>query len=95
MAKNKNTPVEMAKAEEGWNDGKRIIPFAELPDKYLQAALIHAERKQLFYFKRTNLFADLIEKLEEEAEKRGIELNHLKGEFTRNNTNYRKKHGKK
>ena len=84
MAKNKNTPVQMAKAEEGWFNKKRIVPFKEMSDEYLQAAIKTAERKELWFFNRAQVFSQLLDKLLDEAESRKLEVTHIPHEFTHN-----------
>jgi hypothetical protein len=86
MAHNRKKPVEMSKTTDGWYDGKTglIIPFRDLTDRHLQNALLNAERQEYYLFKRTAIFSQLVDKLTEEGERRGIELRHHKSNFTYN-----------
>lgn len=85
----KEERVEIAKIAdtEGWFDGKKVIPFSEMDDEYLQNAKLHAQRKELYYHNRYTLFSDLVWKMDQEAEHRGIQLRDYNTEYHRN---YRK-----
>jgi hypothetical protein len=75
--------------EDGWFDGQRYIPFRELPNTRLQTAKLYAQRKQLHYFNKAAYFSELVEKLENEAEKRGIELRDFNTEFHKNERHFK------
>lgn len=70
--------------KDGWFDGKKYIPFKELTDHHLQTAKLHAQRKELTYWNRASHFAKLAEKLDKEAERRGLELRDYNTEFHKN-----------
>ena len=90
--KNKHEPVQMSKLDEGWFDGKKVIPFAEMSNDYLQNAKIHAQKKELYFFNRATIFSELVEQLEKEAESRGIELPDYDTEFHKNRRVLKTKH---
>jgi hypothetical protein len=76
MANKKKKSIQMAKPnkEEGWFDGKKVIPFGELDESYLQNILTRCEKKELFYFNQCQKFSKLIDKIMDEAERRGVML---------------------
>jgi hypothetical protein len=67
-----------------WKIGSKYIPIKDLSDIHLQRAKMFAQRKELLYFQRLNLFSELIEKLEAEAERRGITLKDYQAEYFEN-----------
>lgn len=77
----------------GWLDIKsgNVIPFDQLSEKALKAAIVDAEAKELRYHNKSSFFAELAGKLLDEAERRGIEVEHLNTEFTVKNVSDRYK----
>lgn len=77
---------------DGWKtrDGK-LVPFDSLSDKELRDALQEAEFRELSHHNRSTFFGVLAEKLEQEAERRGLEVEHYQTEFTAKNVEARKK----
>lgn len=84
--KKKKEALQIAKTTDGWYDGKRgvVIPWADLTDAHLQSALLNAERQEIYLFNRTAFFGNLVEKLMDEAEKRGLQVRHHKSQYTYN-----------
>lgn len=70
--------------KEGWWNGKKIIPFSQMSDEYLQNAKVAAQKKELGYFDKATLLSEIIDKLEAEANKRGIELHDFDSDFHKN-----------
>ena len=61
----------------GWYNGrdKRIIPFKDMSDEYLAIAHQTAQKKELYYDNRADVFSRLQKELEQEADRRKIILN--------------------
>jgi hypothetical protein len=73
--KKRNLPLHMSGTPERfWWDGKKNIPVKKLSNAHLKRAKMFAQKKELEYFKLVNVFNGLVEMLEIEAERRGIEL---------------------
>jgi hypothetical protein len=58
--------------------------ISELEDKHLQKAFFYAQSKELDFHNRYLLFFELADKLEEEGNRRGIQLKDLNTEFHKN-----------
>lgn len=82
--KNPKEPIQMTQVDKGWFDGKNTIPYSEMTEKHLANAKIHSQKKELFYFNRASLFNELVELLEKEGERRGIELPDHDTDFHKN-----------
>ena len=76
-------PIE-EKQVKGWFDGKKMIPFSEMSDEYLQAAHGKCQNKEREYNARAAIFNQLQELIEEEALKREVELK-PNSKFAKNN----------
>ena len=87
----KDDRIQVVGSTEGWFDGKTLIPFDKLSDKRLQNVLIHAQRKQVTYHNKYCIFSELIERIEDEAEKRGLTLRDYDSEFHKNERMLREK----
>ena len=68
-----------------WFDGEKYIPFSELTNEHLQNAFTRCQKKVLYWYNRANVFDELAEKLELEAERRGITLKEVDAEFYKRN----------
>jgi hypothetical protein len=80
--------TEPAKRDDVWWDGKAYIPFTEMTDVHLQRAKMFAQKKELNYFERTGMFAELADKLDEEAAKRGLTLKDYDANYFKNKKAY-------
>lgn len=70
-----------------WRGSKGEKPISEMSKKHLQLAKLYAQRRELYFFNKMNIFSQKIEELEAEAEKRGFSLKDLETDF---HTNRRK-----
>lgn len=71
------------------NNGKtRVIPFSELTDDHLQRAYFVTQNKTLEHSNKSITFAELSEKLEEEATSRGLTLKSIEDEENHRIGNY-------
>ncbi len=84
-------PIHMAGKPKGWFNGEKYIPFNEMTNEHLQSAKIHAQRKELFFQNRACVFDQLVEAIEEEAERRGIELRDHNTEYHQKRADYKKR----
>lgn len=84
-AKQVKQELHMTADVNGWFDGEKFIPFSSMSDEHLQRAKLHAQRKEIFYHNRTCVFSELVEKIDDEAEKRGKTLRDHNTEFHKNN----------
>lgn len=75
---------------QGWKtkEGK-VVPFSSLSNEELQDALQHAEKREMLYHNKSSFFGAIVEKLEEEASSRGLELMHYESEFSQKNAQAR------
>lgn len=64
-------------------DGE-FIPFSEMTNSHLRAAKNHAQGKELYYFHKTGEWTDIVEKINNEAERRGIVIKDRKSQFHKN-----------
>lgn len=83
-AKQAKQELQMTSDPNGWFDGQRFIPFSKMSDEHLQRAKLHAQRKEIFYHNRTNVFSELVEKLDNEAARRNKVLRDHNTEFHKN-----------
>lgn len=70
--------------KDGWFIGTAYVPFKELSDHHLQTAKLHAQRKELKYWNTSSHFAKLAEKLDQEANRRGLTLRDYDTDFHKN-----------
>lgn len=87
--KHDKEPIQMVNVEKGWYDGKKVIPFSQMTDEHLKNAKLHAQKKELFFFNRSAVFGELVELLEEEANRRGIDLPDRDTEYHKKRRNYK------
>lgn len=57
------------------------VPVDQLSEKHLQNAYNTACAKELYYHNKTMIFSNLVEVLEEEAQRRGVTLQEYNTEF--------------
>jgi hypothetical protein len=82
---NKEVHMSSDPREHGWvNKNKEVIPFEKMSNTHLQRAKMWAQLQQLRHFNRMNKLTDVIEKLEKEAERRGIKLKDYNTKYHRN-----------
>lgn len=76
---------EVHNQENCWRtkDGE-YIPFSEMTASHLRNAKHYAQAKEEFYVHKSFEYSIMIEKLEEEAERRGIVLKDRKSRFQKN-----------
>jgi len=68
-------PAEaISNPENTWFDGEKYIPVSEMSNDHLQRAKYYAQTKEESFYKKAFEFADKINMLEVEAERRGIIL---------------------
>lgn len=72
------------KRDDVWFEGDKYIPIKDMTDVHLQRAKMFAQKKELFYFNMGNVFAGLIEKLDEEALSRGVTLKDKENVYFKN-----------
>jgi hypothetical protein len=65
-------------------DGE-FIPFSEMTNSHLRNAKHFAQAKEEYFWHKSSEMTGLIEKIEAEAERRGISLNDRKSKFQKNN----------
>ena len=81
----------IGKPANSWlNSEGKYVPFEKMSDEHIQLAHTHAVNKEREYNAKSSLFNKLQEGLEEEAEKRGIEII-PRNSFAKKNMSYRKK----
>lgn len=83
-AKKVKEELHMSADQEGWFNGEKIIPYSSMSQEHLQRAKLHAQRKELFYYNRMQVFSDLVIKIDDEAVRRGITLRDHTTEFHKN-----------
>lgn len=81
----------MVSRTDAWFDGKTYIPFEKMTPKRLQNAKIHAQRKELLHHNKCGVFAQLVDNLDAEAERRGIQLKDYDSEYHENTRKYKNK----
>lgn len=76
---------EIHNTENCWRtkDGE-YIPFSEMTNSHLRNAKHFAQAKEEYFWHKSGEMTFLIEKIEAEAERRGITLNDRKSKFHRN-----------
>ena len=85
MTSESKPQFEWAEAEKGWRDKSgKLIPFNKLTDAQLNKYYKLASHKELMYLNKSYLFSDKRTEMEEEAEKRGIQLKKLDTTFHTN-----------
>lgn len=85
MNKEKKTiRVQIAQGDEGWWDGKKLVPFKDLSNEHLQNAKLHAQKKELYHHNCYNVFSELVCKLDAEGKKRSVELRDYNTQFHKN-----------
>jgi len=77
---------ESHNSENCWRtkDGE-FIPFSEMTNSHLRAAKNHAQGKELFYWQKTGEWSEIVAKIDEEAERRGITIKDRKSQYYKNN----------
>lgn len=64
-------------------DGE-YIPFAEMTNSHLRNAKHYAQAREEYFWHKMGEYSDLIAKIEDEAERRGITLKDRKSKYQRN-----------
>lgn len=64
-------------------DGE-YIPYSEMSNSHLRNAKQYAQAKEEYFWHKMGEYTDLITKIEEEAERRGITLKDRKSKFFKN-----------
>ena len=64
-------------------DGE-YIPYTEMSNSHLRNAKQYAQAKEEYFWHKMGEYTDLIAKIEEEAERRGITLKDRKSKFYKN-----------
>jgi hypothetical protein len=77
--------LHMLEQPEGWLHAGKSIPFTEMTDEELQKFKYKAQRKELFFYNRSQVFSELVEKFDEEATRRGVTLKDRETQFHQNN----------
>jgi alpha-galactosidase/6-phospho-beta-glucosidase family protein len=91
---NKNAYDKLPEEErlQYWQIGKNKFKLlTELTDEHLQNAFCYAQTKELSYHNKYTLFDELVEKIEDEASKRGIQLKDIETEFHAKTRKYKSK----
>lgn len=57
-----------------WRSKTGDIKLSEMDNKYLQNILNFSQEREMYFFNRMMIFTDKINEIQEEAEKRGIQL---------------------
>jgi hypothetical protein len=73
-----------------WEAKGKVIPLSEMSDKHLRAAKKYAQRMEEYHHFKSGEFSDKVEKLEEEATKRGIQLADYRSKFHKNTKRFKK-----
>ena len=81
---NKNKRFQWAATEKGWKEGEKVTPFSEMTNSQLKKLYRFAQKQELFYANKSYVFADKAIEIEEEAERREIELKSLDTDFHQN-----------
>jgi hypothetical protein len=76
---------EVHNQENCWKtkDGE-YIPFSEMTASHLRNAKHYAQAKEEYFWHKMGHYTDLIDRLEQEAAKRGITLKDRKSKFRKN-----------
>jgi hypothetical protein len=83
-------PLEIAEKDiTTWNDGKQKIPFDKMSPRQLQKAKLSVQKTQLRYHHSMNILSILVEKLDEEAEKRGLTLKEFESDYHKKRAEYK------
>lgn len=83
-------PVEIAEKDINvWDNGKQKIAFNKMSPRQLQKAKLSVQKSQLRYHKCMNTLSILVEKLDDEAERRGLTLNEFDSEFHKKQAEYK------
>jgi hypothetical protein len=73
-----------------WFDGEKYIPFDKMTETHLKRAKKYAQRMEEYHWHKSSEFNEKVEKLEEEAKKRGIKLADYRSKFHKNNKRFKK-----
>lgn len=76
--------LQMGTRPDGWLEGDKFTPFDQMSLEELKRVKLQAQRRELFYINRSQVFSELVDKIDEEAEKRGATLPDRNTQFHRN-----------
>lgn len=78
--------IQMADNGDTWFDAKsgRFFPLSKMPMWRLKRAKHIAQRMELQHFNKANFFGEMVEKLDAEATRRGIQMKDLNTEYHKN-----------
>lgn len=76
--------------ENCWFDGERYIPYSEMTEIHLKRAKKYAQRLEEYHWYKSTQFGLKVEKLEEEAERRNIQLPEYRSKFHKSDKKFKK-----
>jgi hypothetical protein len=72
-----------------WEAKGKVVPLSEMSEKHLRAAKKYAQRMEEYHHFKSGEFSEKVEKLEAEAERRGIKLADYRSKFHKNTKRFK------